>query len=60
MGHGGKTLIGAIRNSLLYSVGIKWVSLGHGGKTLIGAIRNSLLYSVGDKSVSMVMVKWNS
>jgi len=49
MGHGGMTVIGAIRNSLLYSVGNRCVSMGHGGMTLIGAIRNSLLYSVRDR-----------
>ena len=38
MGHGGMTLIGAIRNSLLYCVVDRRVSMGQGGMTLIGAI----------------------
>jgi len=41
------TLIDAIRNSLLYSVGVRCLSMRHGGMTLIVAIRNSLLYSFG-------------
>jgi len=49
MGQGGITPIGAITNSLLYSVGDRKVSMGQGGITLIGAITNSLLYSVGDR-----------
>jgi len=48
-GHGGMTLIGAITNSLLYSVGDKCVSMGSSVSTLIGVIRNSLQYSVDDK-----------
>jgi len=49
MGQGGITLIGAITNSLLYSIGDREVSMGQGGKTLIGAFTNSLLYSIGDR-----------
>jgi len=49
MGHGGMKLIGAIRNSLLYSAGDCSACMGQGGMTLIGAIRNSMLYSVGDR-----------
>jgi len=49
MGHGGMTLIGAIGNSLLYSVSDRRVSMGYDGMTLIGAIRNGLLYCVGDR-----------
>jgi hypothetical protein len=49
MWHGGMTVIGAIINSLLHSVGEKWVSMGNSGMTVIGAFRNSLLYSLGDK-----------
>ena len=49
MWHGGMTLIGEIRNILLYSFGDRLVSMGHGGMTVIGAIRNSLLYSVCDR-----------
>ena len=49
MGHGGMGLIGVIGNSLLYSVGYRWVSVGHGGMALIGVIGNSQLYSVGDR-----------
>jgi len=49
MWHGGMKVIGAIRNSLLYSVGDRLVNMGHGGMTVIGAITNSLLYSVGDR-----------
>jgi len=49
MWHGGMTLIGAIRNSLLYGVGDRRVSMWHSGMKVIGAIRKSLLYRVGDK-----------
>jgi hypothetical protein len=49
MGHGGMTMIGAIRDSLLYSVGGMCVSMWHGGMTVIGAIRNSLLYNIMDR-----------
>ena len=49
MGHGGMTAIGAIGNSLLYSVVYRWVSMGHGGMVLMGVIGNSLLYSVGGR-----------
>jgi len=42
-------VIGAIRISLLNSVGDTWVIMGHGSMTVIGAIRNSLLYSVGER-----------
>ena len=47
VGHGGMALIGVIGNSLLYSVGYRWVSVVHGGIALIGVIENSLIYSVG-------------
>jgi hypothetical protein len=36
MRHGGMTVIGAIRNSLLYSVADRWVSKWYGGMTLKG------------------------
>jgi hypothetical protein len=49
MGHGGMTVIGAIRNILLYSFGDRLVCMWHGVKTVIGAIRSSLLYSFGDR-----------
>jgi hypothetical protein len=50
MWHGGMTVIGAIRNILLYSVSyLVLFSVGHAGMTLIGAIRNNLLYSVCDR-----------
>ena len=46
VGHGGMALIGVIGNSLLYSVGDRWVSVGHGGMVPKGVIGKSLLYSV--------------
>jgi len=46
-------LIGAIRISLLYNIGVRWVNMGHGGMTVIGSIRISLLYSVAVRWVSM-------
>jgi len=49
MEDGGITLIGAIRNCLLYTVFDKRVSMGDIEMTLISAIRNTLLYSVIDK-----------
>ena len=49
MGHGGITLIGAIRNSLLYSVGYRSVSMRHFVKALVGVIGNILLNNVGDR-----------
>jgi hypothetical protein len=48
MEHAGMTLIGAVRNSLLYSAGNLCVSMEHAGMTLIGAVRNSLPYSAGN------------
>ena len=43
------TLIGAIKNSIIYSVGDKCVSMLDSEMTLIGAITNRLLYSVCGK-----------
>jgi hypothetical protein len=42
------TLIGAVRNSLLYSAGDRCVGMGHAGMKLIGAVRNRVLYSAGN------------
>ena len=38
-GDDGMALIGAIKDGLLYSVVIKWVSMGHNISILIGAIK---------------------
>jgi hypothetical protein len=43
MEHAGMTMIGAVRNSPLYSAGNMCVSMEHAGMKLICAVRYSLL-----------------
>jgi hypothetical protein len=48
MENAGMTLIVAVRNSLLYSAGDRYVDMGRAGMKVIAAVRNSLLYSAGN------------